>query len=198
MAGEFEFNDYCLKIAGNPENYHPVATNHFTVTIRLPEGLVNQADTDKRPFPKDTMLTLKVANKDIKEPSFGQQTLSYKKGNLEIVFPGTINAFSGTSTFDVFVTKSAYDILYSWKMASGNHLTGEVGDPRDYWAEVDIDVTTGNKGTLIGTWRLHNVWLSQLDGANFSNEANEKKTVSCTMQYFKPEWISANPDVDES
>lgn len=190
-----KFNDTCLKIAGEPANYHPVATNHFTVTIRLPQGLVNYADEQQRQFPEDTILTLKIANKDFKEPSFSQQKLSYKKGNLEINFPGAINAFSGSASFDVFVTKSAYDILYSWKMASGNHLTGEIGDPRDYWAEVEIDVTTGNKGTLIGTWTLHNVWLSQLDGTNFSNSSNDSKSVSVTMEYFKPTWQAKNPDV---
>lgn len=198
MASDPRFNDYCLAIAGDPQSYHPVANNHFTVTIRLPEGLINQADPQKRPFAaSESILTLKIANRDIKEPSFGQQTISIKKGNLEIAFPGTINAFSGTANFHVFVTKSAFDILYSWKMASGNHITGEVGDPEDYWAEVEIDVTTGNKGTLVGTWRLHNVWLSQLDGVTFSNESNEAKSVAVTMQFFKPEWEGGTAYAEE-
>ena len=191
---EGAFNDACLVIASDGQAYHPVTTNNFTVTVRLPQGLINQADPQKRPFAaegeSDRILTLKVANDDFKEPSFGQATITYKKGNLEISFPGTINGFNGTSTFHVFVTKSAYDILYSWKMASGNHLTGEVGDPDDYWGEVQVDVTTGNKGTLVGTWVLHNVWLSSLDGITFKNGDNSPKTCSITLQYFRPEWIS--------
>ena len=188
------FNDSVLVIASDGNAYHPVTTNNFTVTIHLPSTLVNYADPKKPLISdslKDSILTLKIANDSIAEPTFSQQKITYSKGNLSIAFPGRIDAFSGSANFHVFVTKSAYDILYSWKIASGNHLTGEVGDPDDYWGEVQIDVTTGNKGTLVGSWNLHKVWLSQLQGITFSNSANEAKTCSVTMEYFKPEWVGA-------
>lgn len=200
MAGDAykdKFNASVINIATEPSKYHPVATNHFTVTFKLPDGLINQADPKKRTLKAsglDPILALKIANQDIQEPTFSQQKLTYKKGNLSISFPGTIDEFNGSANFDVFVKQSAYDILYSWKLASGNHLTGEVGDPEDYWAEVDIDVTTGNKGTLVGTWRLHNVWCSQLQGITFNNNSNETKKVTIQLSFFKPEWISGAYD----
>lgn len=185
-------NDAVLNIANDPKSYHPVATNHFTVTFHMPEGLINQSDPEKRAFAKeDLILTLKIANDTIEEPRFTQQTLSYKKGNLSIEFPGSIDAFSGTARFHVFVSKSAYDVLYSWKMASGNHLTGEIGDPDSYWADVDIDVTTGNKGTLVGTWNWHNVWCNSLSGASFDNSASTPKTCEIGLKYIRPEWTSS-------
>lgn len=189
-----QFNDSCLIIASDGNAYHPVATNHFTVTIRLPETLINYADPRKRTFAEimstdDLQLTLKVANDSIQEPTLNQQSLVYSKGNLSIEFPGRIDAFSGTANFHVFVTKSAYDILYSWKMAAGNHLTGEVGDPDEYWGEVQIDVTTGNKGTLVASWLWHNVWCNQLQGVTFSAAQNETKAVQIGMKYFRPEYI---------
>lgn len=200
MAGDTykdKFNASVINIAADPKKYHPVATNHFTVTFKLPEGLINQADPKKRTIREsglDPILALKIANQDIQEPTLSQQKLTYKKGNLSISFPGTIDEFNGSANFDVFVKQSAYDILYSWKLASGDHLTGEVGDPEDYWAEVDIDVTTGNKGTLVGTWRLHNVWCSQLQGITFNNNSNETKKVTIQLSFFKPEWISGAYD----
>lgn len=200
MAGDAykdKFNASVINIAADPSKYHPVATNHFTVTFKLPEGLINQADPKKRTLKDsglDPILALKIANQDIQEPTLSQQKLTYKKGNLAISFPGTIDEFNGSANFDVFVKQSAYDILYSWKLASGNHLTGEVGDPEDYWAEVDIDVTTGNKGTLVGTWKFYNVWCSQLQGITFNNNSNETKKVSIQLSYFKPEWISGAYD----
>lgn len=200
MAGDAykdKFNASVINIAADPSKYHPVATNHFTVTFKLPEGLINQADPKKRTLKDsglDSTLALKIANQDIQEPTLSQQKLTYKKGNLSISFPGTIDEFTGSANFDVFVKQSAYDVLYSWKLASGNHLTGEVGDPEDYWADVDIDVTTGNKGTLVGTWKLYNVWCTQLQGVTFSNNSNETKKVSIQISYFKPEWISGAYD----
>lgn len=186
----YQFNDYCLTIASDGKSYHPAATNHFTVTMQLPEGLINRADPKGRPFDKDDLtLTLKIANDSFQSPGFSQQSLTYRKGNLGIDFPGAINTFSSTAQFHVFVTKSAYDILYSWKMASGNHLTGEVGSPDDYWADILVDITTGNKGTLIGTWELHNCWCSDLPAINFDNGANNLMTCSITIHYFRPEWI---------
>ena len=190
-----QFNDSCLVIASDGNAYHPVATNHFTVTLRLPETLINYADPQRRRFTdlmstEDLQLTLKIANDNISEPSLKQQSISYKKGNLTIEFPGSIDAFNGTANFHVFVTKSAYDILYSWKMAAGNHLTGEIGDPDEYWAEAQIDITTGNKGTLVGTWIWHNVWCNGLDGVTFDNNNNQTKAVRIEMKYFRPEYIS--------
>lgn len=185
-----QFNDYCLKIAMNGKEYHPVATNHFTVTMNLPETLVNMADPKKGVFNKeDLQLSLKIANDNFTSPSFSQTPLTYRKGNLGISFPGTIDVFSSTAQFHVFVSKSAYDILYSWKMASGNHLTGEVGDPDDYWADIFIDITTGNKGTLVGTWKLSNCWCSNLQSITLDNNSGNLMSCGITIQYFKPEWI---------
>lgn len=199
-----QFNDGCLVIANDPASYHPVATNHFTVTFKLPATLRNYAVANNPLFtetvvnsPDGLILTLKLANDNIQEPNFSQQSLTYQKGNLSIEFPGKIDVFTSTAQFHIFVTKSAYDILYSWKLASGNHLTGEVGDPEDYWADVDIDVTTGNKGTLVGTWHWHNVWCSQLQGITFNNGDNSPKTCTITMKYFKPEWESASNPYDK-
>lgn len=192
-----KFNDACLVIANDGRAYHPVANNNYTVTITLPAGLKNYADPQLGKFGSerkseadgdDSILTLKIANDTFQEPTLQQDTLSYSKGNLEIAFPGRIKGFSGTADFHVFVTKTAYDLLYSWKMASGNHLTGEVGDPEDYWGTVQIDITTGNKGTLVGSWILHNVWCSQLGGVTFSNGSNDTRKVQITLQYFRPEY----------
>lgn len=194
-----QFNDNCLAIAANPEDYHPLATNHFTITFSsLPAHLKNYALDGYPEFGEKLLtdstsgipLSLKIANETIAEPTLSQQTLKYSRGNLDIVFPGRIDSFNGNATFSVFVNKSAYDILYSLKMAAGNHLTGEVGDPDDYWFEVSIDVTTGNKGTLVGTWIWHNVWISNLQGVTFDNSANSTKQCTITMQYFRPEWKS--------
>lgn len=193
------FNDFCLAIAQDGKAYHPVATNHFTVTMNLPEGLRNMADPRKSVFSKeDLTLTLKIANDTFQGPGFSQSTLSYRKGNLGIEFPGNINTFQSSAQFDVFVTKSAYDILYSWKMAAGNHITGEVGDPDDYWAEVSIDVTTGNKGALVGTWELHNCWCSDLQSITFDNNANAPMKCNITIRYFRPEWIGGQYQESDS
>lgn len=184
-----QFNDYCLNIAADGKAYHPAATNHFTVTITLPETLKNMADPKRRLFSsEDSKLTLKISNESFQGPAFSQSAITYRKGNLGIDFPGIINTFTSTAQFDVFVTKSAYDILYSWKMASGNHLTGEIGDPEDYWSEVSIDITTGNKGTLIGTWELHNCWCSDLQPVTFDNNSNAPMKCGITIHYFKPEY----------
>ncbi|MCM1323033.1 MAG: phage tail protein [Acetobacter sp.] len=194
-----KFNDACIAIANDGNAYHPVANNHFTVTITLPKGLKNYADPKRRlfgpegkeaPNSDNSILTLKIANDTFKEPDLGQQKLGYQKGNLKINFPGTIDEFSTSSEFHVFVNRTAFDLLYSWKMASGDHLTGEVGDPYDYWAEVRIDITTGNKGTLVGSWVLHNVWCSKLSTPTFSNSSNETRKVTIQLEYFKPEYIN--------
>lgn len=182
-----------LTISRNAGNYRPVMTNHFEVTIHDLDGMVNWADPEKGPI-VDSELTLKIANKNFQGPQISQQSVSIARGNTTIEFPGRLDAFSSTATFEVFVTKSAFDILYSWKMASGNPETGEVGDPGDYWKKVDIDVMTGNKGTYVGTWTLNNCWISSLQEVAFDNSANEVKSCQITLKYFAPKWRRASAD----
>lgn len=176
-------------ISANPANYRPVMTNHFEITVHDLDGMINWADPDKKPI-ADSELTLKIANKNFSGPNISQQSVAIQRGNTTIEFPGRIDAFSSTATFEVFVNKSAFDILYSWKMASGNQETGEVGNPSEYWKRVEIDVLTGDKGTLIGTWTYNNCWLQSLQEVTFDNGANEVKSCSVTLKYFAPRWRS--------
>lgn len=176
-------------VSANPANYRPVMTNHFEVTVHDLDGMINWADPDKKTI-VDSELTLKIANKNFSGPNISQQSVAIQRGNTTIEFPGRIDAFSSTATFEVFVNKSAFDILYSWKMASGNQETGEVGNPSEYWKRVEIDVLTGDKGTLIGTWTYNNCWLQSLQEVTFDNGANEVKSCSVTLKYFAPKWRS--------
>ena len=178
-------------IADKPQNYRPLTNNNFQLTVFGLDGMRNWALEDPEAKLTDSDLTLKIGNKSFGGPKFSQQSLSITRGNLTIEFPGRIDAFQTTAVFQVFMNKSAWDILYSWKMASGNHETGDVGDPDDYWKTVEIDVTTGNKGTLVGTWVLNNCWLSELQEVTFDHESNEVKSVNITLKFFKPKWRTA-------
>lgn len=182
-------NDAAYRIASNPASYRPVMGNHFEVTVHDLDGMINWADPDKSLI-TESALTLKVANDTFQGPTLNQQAVSINKGNVTLEFPGRMDATQSTASFQVYVNKSAYDILYSWKMASGNHETGDVGAPSDYWKRVEVDVTTGNKGTLVGTWTLNNAWISSLQEITFSNADNSIKVANITLRYFKPTWRS--------
>lgn len=187
-------NNANFHIASNSGSYRPVMTNHFEVTIHDIADMVNQADPKKRKFSEldsEADLTLKIANNTFQGPQFNQQAVAIQRGNTTIEFPGKMDAHSSNATFQVFANKSAFDILYSWKMLAGNHETGDVGDPSDYWKKVEIDVMTGNKGKIIGTWTFHNCWISALQEVTFDNGANEVKAVTITLRYFKPQWRNA-------
>lgn len=179
-----------LHIATNPESYRPVMTNHFDITIFGLDGMRNYASSDPKAVIKESKLTLSIATDTFQGPTISQQAIPINKGNLTIEFPGRMDAHTSTATFHVFVKKSAFDILYSWKMASGNNVNGLVGNPQDYWKVVEIDVTTGDKGLLVGTWRYQNCWLQSLQEVTFNNGANEVKTANVTMKYFRPQWIN--------
>lgn len=174
-------------VAANPASYRPQMTNHFEMTIQGLEGMINQADPDKGPI-TDSVLTIKIANDTFKEPDLNQQAVGFSRGNTTFEFPGRMDANQTTATFHCMVDKNAYDILYSWKLASGNPETGDVGDPQDYMKTVIIDETSGNKAKLLSSWTLNYAWISSLSGAQFSNSANEIKNVQITLRFFKPQY----------
>ena len=173
-------------IANDPTKYRPAMTNSFRISIPGLNGAIDKTSEEEGAvLGDDTELVLKIANESFKEPTLSQQSVSLKRGNLSIEFPGQIDAFSSTSTFTCFVDSDSYGKLYTWKCQAGDHETGEVGDPSDYWKTVTIEHLTG-KGELIGTWTLNNCWLSSLEGATFDNNSANIKTVSVTLKYFKP------------
>lgn len=178
-------------ISNNPAKYRPAMGNNFRVTIPGLEGILDKTSEEEGALlGEDTALTLKIANETFQEPTLSQQTVAVKRGNLTIEFPGQIDAFQSSSTFTCFIDSDSYGKLYAWKCQSGDHETGDVGDPQDYWKTVTIEHLTG-KGDLIGTWTLYNCWLSNLTGVTFTNNSAEVKTVSVTLRYFRPTWRKA-------
>lgn len=175
-------------IAQDPAKFRPGMTNTYRITIPiLPEDgkLIDKTGTEGALLSDNSELVLKIANESFKEPTLSQQSVQVKRGNLVMEFPSTIDAFSSTSTWTCFVDSNSYGILYTWKCLAGDHETGEIGDPNDYWREVIVEHLTG-KGEVIGTWTLHNCWISSLEGVNFDNNSAAVKTVSVTFKYFKP------------
>lgn len=182
-------------IAQNPKSYKPMMNNHYILTVTGLDGMRDYTKADKTAVISDSMLSLKIANQSFAEPNLQQGTVEIRKGNMSITFPGTINAMSSSASFQVYVSKSAYDILYSWKMASGNHEDGLIGDPDDYWKVGTLELVNGNKGTVYGTWALNNLWISSLQGVTFSNDTSEIRSVSVTMHYYAPTYRSGDGEL---
>lgn len=171
--------------------YRPSMTNNFRVTIWGLEGTADKvSEEEDATLGEDTGLVLKISNDSFVEPSFSQQSVTIKRGNLSIEFPSQMDAFSSTANFTCFVDADTYGKLYTWKCLSGDHETGEVGDPSDYWKTVTIDHITG-KGELIGTWTLNNCWISNLQGVTFDQSGSSVKTCQVTLKYFKPTYRKA-------
>lgn len=171
--------------------FRPAMTNTFRITIPGLEGLVDKTSQEEGAVIGDDAETvLKVSNEDFKEPTLNQASISIKRGNLTMEFPAQIEAFSSTSSFSCFIDADTYGKLYAWKCLSGDHETGEVGDPTDYWRTVTVEHLTG-KGELIGTWTLNNCWVSSLEGVTFDNNSASIKKVSITLKYFKPQYRKA-------
>lgn len=186
---------HTFHIAMNSAKYRPVMTNTFRVKIYdLGEVKDITGDDPESIYAEDDFATvLEVSNETFQEPNLSQGTVAIKRGNLVIEFPGAMEAFSSSSTFTCFIDADTYGKLYAWKCQSGNHETGEVGNPEDYWKTVVIEHLTG-KGDLIGTWTLNNCWISQLQGVTFSNNSAEIKTVNVTFRYFNPQWRKAGEE----
>lgn len=185
-----DFFNATTNIAEDPKSYKPMMNNHYILTVTGLDGMRDYTKKDVTAKISESELSLRIANQSFAEPSLQQGTVEIRKGNMSITFPGTINAMSSSANFQVYVSKSAYDILYSWKMASGNHETGEIGDPKEYWKDGTVDLVSGNRGTIYGTWTLNNLWISSLQGVTFSNDTSEIRSVSVTMHYYKPSYRS--------
>lgn len=178
-------------IANDPAKYRPAMTNTFRITIPGLEGAADITNEEEgATLGEDTAVVLRVSNENFQEPTLNQGTVQIKRENLTIEFPGQMDAFSSTSSFTCFIDADTYGRLYAWKCQAGNHETGVVGDPQDYWKTVTVEHLTG-KGELIGTWTLYNCWISQLSGATFDNNSAQVKQVQITLRYFRPAWRKA-------
>lgn len=178
-------------IADTVTPMRPGMTNTFRVKILDLEGVADKTSTvDGATLGQQTETVLMVSNEDFEEPKLSQNSVSLTRGNLVMEFPAQMTAHSSSSKFTCFVDENTYGKLYSWKCLSGDHETGEVGDPTEYWKTVIVEHING-RGALIGTWTLHNCWISDLQGVTFSNGSAEIKTCSVTLKYFKPSYRKA-------
>lgn len=183
-------NRAIFHIADETKGFRPAMTNTYRIIIPGLDGLPDKVSREEGAVLTDSETVLRVSNEDFKEPSFQQNTVQLKRANLVIEFPGEMQPFSSDCTFSCFVDADTYGKLYTWKCQSGDHETGEVGDPIDYWRAVKVEHLTG-KGELIGTWTLNNCWMSALSGATFDNNSAQVKKVTITLKYFKPTYRKA-------
>lgn len=178
-------------IANDATKFRLGMTNNFRLNIPGLSGIADKTSGDNGAvLPEDTETTLRIAAETFKEPTLSQSSITLKRGNLSIELPGQMEAFSSSSSFACFIDSDTYGKLYAWKCQAGDHETGEVGDPADYWKTVTVEHVTG-KGELIGTWTLYNCWLSSLEGVTFDHNSADYKKVNVTLKYFRPEWRKA-------
>lgn len=125
-------------------------------------------------------VTLNVTSSSV--PQFSLGTLEYKRGNDTIKMAGMPTFDAGSIRVDDVVGLDTKSILMAWKELAYDPITRRGGRMKDYKVDCVLCEYTQDF-QLVRTWRLYGCWISKLDDAEFNRETDDKRSITCSIEY---------------
>lgn len=176
-------------LAQNPELYEPARSNNFEfVVVGLPEKLlyagVEETDnvSDDKKYIKNAQEVLRVSVLSSSVPHFSLGKIEVKRGNNTMKVAGVPTFESGTLVCNDYIGARTKDILEAWKALAYDVRTQLIQKMSKYKMEAYL-IEYSPDYEEIRRWHLYGVWCSDVSESEFSNESNDKRTVTATIEY---------------
>lgn len=173
-------------LADNPNLFEPQRSNNFDFIVTDIDNIVRSdaKDTDtNRTIPNaQNLLHFSVVSSSL--PMFTQSVISVNYGNSIMKAAGKPTFSDGTLVVNDFIGADTKSVLMAWQNLSYNVRTDKVGRMADYKKNCYLQEYTPD-WQLVRTWRLIGCWVSGLSEDQFSNDSDDKKTISATITFDK-------------
>lgn len=173
-------------LADNPKLYEPQRGNNFDFIVTDIDNIVRSdaKDTDtNRTIPNaQNILHFGVVSSSL--PMFTQNIISVNYGNSVMKAAGKPQFSDGTLVVNDYIGADTKSVLMAWQNLSYNVRTDKVGRMADYKKNCYLQEYTPD-WQLVRTWRLIGCWVSGLSEDQFSNDSDDKKTITATITFDK-------------
>lgn len=187
-------------LADNPTLYEPARSNNFEFIITDIDDLlyagtdIASADNEKNHITNGQEV-LRVAVLSSTVPHFSIDKIEVKRGNNTIKYAGVPKFDDGTLVLNDYIGARIKDVLLAWQALAYDVITEKVSRATKYKKDCTLVEYSPDYEEVIRTWTLKGCWISALSEEAFSNESNDKRTVSATIVYDKA--IPQNPNITE-
>lgn len=176
-------------LADNPTLYEPARSNNFEFVVTDIDDLI-YAGTDKNTASDKDHITngqevLRVSVVSSSVPHFSLGKIEVKRGNNTIKFAGTPSFDDGKLVLNDYMGARTKDILLAWQALAYDVITEKVHRATNYKKDCTLVEYSPDYDEVLRTWTLQGCWISELSEDDFSNEDNDKRTVSVTVVYDK-------------
>jgi hypothetical protein len=176
-------------LAQNPELYEPARSNNFEfVVVGLPEKLlyagVETTDkvSDDKKYIKNAQEVLRVSVLSSSVPHFSLSKIEVKRGNNTMKVAGVPTFDSGTLVCNDYIGARTKDILEAWKALAYDVRSELIQKMSKYKMEAYL-IEYSPDYEEIRRWHMYGCWCSDVSESEFSNESNDKRTVTATIEY---------------
>jgi len=183
-------------LADNPNLYEIQRSNNFEFIVDVSLNGVRKAGTvgteESATIPNaQEIIRLSVTSAPI--PHFSQNAIELRRGNSMLKYAGVPTFASGSIVVNDFIGADTKAVLMAWQNLSYNVMTEKVGLASDYKKDCTL-VEYSPDYQVVRKWKLHGCWISALQEDNYNSEANDKHTISATIEYDRAE-IDTSEDI---
>ena len=177
-------------LSDNTNFYEPQRTNNFEFVITDIDGIMragmegNEASNIRTIKNAQEIIRLSVVSSSV--PHFDQNVIEIRRGNSVLKYAGTPTFQSGSLVINDYIGADSKSVLQAWQNLSYNVKTEKVGLASEYKKDCFL-IEYSPDYQVVRQWRLHGCWISGLQEDQYSNESNQKKSISATIQYDRAE-----------
>lgn len=175
-------------LAANPNLYEIQRSNNFEFIVTDIDditrvGMIGGEVNSTLPNAQE-IIRMSVSSSAV--PHFSQQPISVKRGNNTLKYAGVPEFSEGSIKVNDYIGANTVEVLMAWQNLSYNVLTEKVGLASDYKKDCYLIEYTPDY-QKVRQWKMHGCWISNLTENEFDHESNDKRAITCTIQYDRAE-----------
>ena len=184
-------------LADNPKLYEPARSNNFEFVVMdidslLKAGTKESALVNENSYIKNAQETLRVSVVSATVPHFELSSIPVKRGNNTMFVAGVPTFSSGTIVLNDYMGARTKSALLAWQALAYDVRTEKVHRMENYKKTCYLVEYSPDYDEVIRKWRMVGCWVQNITEEPFSNETNDKRTVTATIVYDKA--IPLQPD----
>lgn len=169
-----------LHISNNQDLYEIARSNNFELLITGIDTLVKPGTLDT--IMKDNAQTLRLSLASCTVPSFTQNAITVQRGNGTVKYAGKPTFNNLNMVFNEYLGVDTLGILQAMQQKQYDVKTQSVGRAVDYKRDCYL-IQYSPDWEIVKKWKLYNGWFTSISPSDFSNDSDDKKTVSATFEY---------------
>lgn len=173
-------------LADNPQLYEPARSNNFEFIVTGVDDLVVAgADTnlDNPATIKNGQETIRVSVLSSSVPHFKLDVIDVKRGNNAVHFAGNPTFESHTLKLNDFMGARTKSVIMAWQALAYDVRSEKIKPSTNYKRDCTLVEYSPDYDTILRSWSMKGCWVSECPEDEFSNETNDKRTMTATIVF---------------